>query len=423
MDISEQRKGKFAWFLLISRLILASTKLRKTYKFVSYKGFFFSLTIYLIALPILGQGLKTVVIDAGHGGKDPGCHGSYIYEKEVCLKVALALGKQINEYYPDVKVVYTRQRDEFIELYRRAQIANEAQADLFICIHVNSAGSSSAHGAETYVLGLHRSEDNLRVAKRENASVNFETDIKKNYEGFDPNSDEGNIIFSMFQSAYLNQSLEFAGLVQHRFEIHAKRHNRGVRQAGFLVLVKTAMPSVLIETGFASNSADEKFLGSAEGVRLMAESIFLAFADYKKSTEGKKYTGLKKAHPNLSHSKGSEEQSSDSKQDSMPVNPGADDSIESKDQPEVYFSVQFFSSKSKLATTESKFSGLAPIEVLPRGDGWFSYVSGRFSDEIQAKGWLRTLISKGFSDAFLVGVKGNEKVSLDSVRESLKKKN
>jgi len=399
--------------------------LRKTDKFGSYKGFFLSLTFYLLGLTLLSQGVRTVVIDAGHGGKDPGCHGSYIYEKEVCLKVALALGKQINEYYPEVKVVYTRQRDEFVELYRRAQIANESNADLFICIHVNSAGSPSAQGAETYVLGLHRTEDNLRVAKRENASVSFETDVKKNYEGFDPNSDEGNIIFSMFQSAYLNQSLAFAGFVQHRFEHHAKRHNRGVRQAGFLVLVKTAMPSVLIETGFATNPSDEAFLGSPEGVRLMAESIFLAFADYKKSTEGKKYGGLRKSHPHLNHS------STLTSQPPHPLHPEPPQTLavaEDMGQPvseqsEAFFAVQFFSSKVNYASTDSKFVGLEAVQGLPRGDGWIVYVSGRFLQENQAKDWLKILKSKGYSDAFLVGIKGGTKVGLDVVRESLKKKN
>lgn len=390
---------------------------------MNYRGFFLSLTIYLLAFPLIGQGVKTVVIDAGHGGKDPGCHGSFIYEKEVCLKVALALGKQINEYYPEVNVVYTRQRDEFVELYRRAQIANDANADLFVCIHVNSAASTSAHGAETYVLGLHRTEDNLRVAKRENASVDFESDVKKNYEGFDPNSDEGNIIFSMFQSAYLNQSLEFAGLVQHRFEHHAKRHNRGVRQAGFLVLVKTAMPSVLIETGFATHPGDEVFLGSADGVRLMAESIFLAFADYKKSMEGKKYRGMRKPHPQLNH--GNTKLDSTPELEPIPL----ENQDEKKEAPEAvegedaFFSVQFFSSKSVFSPTDAKFSGLNAVQLFRREDGWIAYTSGRYTDEDQAKMGLKEVKSKGYPDAFLVGVKGGQKVALDSVRESLKKKN
>jgi N-acetylmuramoyl-L-alanine amidase len=388
--------------------------LRKTDKFGILKGFFLGLTIYLLAFSVEGQGVRTVVIDAGHGGKDPGCHGSFIYEKEVCLKVALALGKQINEYYPDVKVVYTRQRDEFVELYRRAQIANEADADLFICIHVNSAGSASAHGAETYVLGLHRTEDNLRVAKRENASVSFETDVKKNYEGFDPNSDEGNIIFSMFQSAYLNQSLEFAGLVQHRFEHHAKRHNRGVRQAGFLVLVKTAMPSVLIETGFATHPGDESFLGSAEGVRLMAESIFLAFADYKKSNEGKGYSGLHKPHPLLKHGNNASQEH---------IKPDAVTKPESEQKAEsAYFSVQFFSAKTKFSDSDARFSSINQVHCIPRSDGWFAFLSGRFMEENEAKARLNELKAKGYSDAFLVGVVAGVKTSLDAVRESLKKK-
>lgn len=388
--------------------------LRKTDKFGLLKGFFLGLTIYLLALSVEGQGVRTVVIDAGHGGKDPGCHGSFIHEKEVCLKVALALGKQINEYYPEIKVVYTRKKDEFVELYRRAQIANEADADLFICIHVNSAGSASAHGAETYVLGLHRSEDNLRVAKRENASVSFETDVKKNYEGFDPNSDEGNIIFSMFQSAYLNQSLEFAGLVQDRFEHHAKRHNRGVRQAGFLVLVKTAMPSVLIETGFATHPGDEAFLGSAQGVQLMSESIFLALADYKKSIEGKAYSGLQKPHPLLNHGvTGSHERSNQATV--SPSEPQAE-------TENAYFSVQFLSSKSNVSGSDPRFSTIKQVHSIPRSDGWFAFLSGQFTEEQEAKERLIELKSKGYSDAFLVGVIAGDKTSLDAVRETLKKK-
>jgi N-acetylmuramoyl-L-alanine amidase len=204
--------------------------------------------------------VQTVVIDAGHGGKDPGCMGSFAKEKDICLSVSLALGELIQEHYPDVKVVYTRKKDEFIELHRRASIANQARADLFICIHVNAA-SPSAKGAETYVMGLHRSKDHLEVAKRENAAVSLESDYKKNYDGFDPNSTEDNILIAMMQSAYLDQSLSFAGYVQQHLSKHAGRFDRGVRQAGFLVLVKTTMPAVLIELGFASHIEEEKFLG------------------------------------------------------------------------------------------------------------------------------------------------------------------
>ncbi|MBS1764180.1 MAG: N-acetylmuramoyl-L-alanine amidase [Bacteroidetes bacterium] len=224
--------------------------------------------------------VKTVVIDPGHGGHDSGCLGSSSKEKQIALEVALKLGDLISKKYPDVNVIYTRKTDEFIELHERAAIANRNHADLFICIHCNS-GAPAAFGAETYVMGLHKTEDNLNVAKRENSSVLYEKDYKQKYDGFDPNSPEANIIFTLYQNAYLTQSLKFASAVQRQFEEYAGRYNRGVKQAGFLVLYRTAMPSVLIETGFLTNKTDEKYLLSEKGQQAVAGSIFRAFMAYK----------------------------------------------------------------------------------------------------------------------------------------------
>jgi len=228
--------------------------------------------------------IKTIVIDAGHGGHDSGCLGSSAKEKHVALAVALKLGKMIEQNYPDVNVIYTRKTDVFIPLHERADIANHAKADLFICIHLNSGGEG-AYGPETYVMGLHKTEDNLSVAKRENAAILLEDNYKKQYDGFDPNSPEANIIFSLYQNQFMHQSLEFASNIQEEFEEFAGRNNRGVKQAGFLVLYRTAMPAVLIECGFLTNNLEERYLNSDRGQTTMATSIFRAFKAYKIDNE------------------------------------------------------------------------------------------------------------------------------------------
>ncbi|MEM6697915.1 MAG: N-acetylmuramoyl-L-alanine amidase, partial [Bacteroidota bacterium] len=231
--------------------------------------------------------IKTVVLDPGHGGKDPGCSGATSREKHLALGIAKELSMQLQTAYPDLRVILTRDRDEFIPLNTRADIANSNDADLFISIHCNYIRRyTGTKGTETYVLGLHRAEDNLNVAKRENASILYEEDYEKTYDGFDPDSDEGHIILSMYQSAFLEQSILFGSLVEHKFATAAKRKSRGVKQAGFLVLRETTMPSVLVETGFLSNRAEEAFLRSRSGQRQIASSIFDAFKIYKNTVEG-----------------------------------------------------------------------------------------------------------------------------------------
>ncbi|WP_162053808.1 N-acetylmuramoyl-L-alanine amidase family protein [Pontibacter pamirensis] len=228
--------------------------------------------------------LRTVVIDAGHGGKDVGCNGKMSHEADVALKLALQVGALIEQNLPDVKVVYTRKDDNFVELIDRAGIANKNNADLFISIHLNS-GPATAYGTETYTMGIQKSEGNLLVAKRENAVVLQEDNYKENYSGFDPNSPQSHILFTLHQSAYIDNSLRFADKVESEFRTRVGRKSRGVKQAPFLVLWKSYMPSVLIECGFLTNPEEEKFLNDKTGQTYMASGIYRAFKEYKKELE------------------------------------------------------------------------------------------------------------------------------------------
>ena len=232
--------------------------------------------------------IKTVVLDAGHGGKDTGAisKNGAIKEKDITLSVALKLGKMINSNYPDVKVVYTRKRDEYIELSKRAEIANRNKADLFISIHVNSQKGTTATGTETFVMGTHKSSSNFEICKLENSVIVLEEDYQSKYEGFDPNSPESYIIFSLLQNTHLEQSLKFAALIQDNFKLGPIKVNRGVKQGGLLVLWKTTMPAVLTEIGFISNPAESNQLRRDAVQSQIAARIFNAFAKYKTDYEG-----------------------------------------------------------------------------------------------------------------------------------------
>lgn len=240
----------------------------------------------LIATLIMSLSMQafTLVIDAGHGGKDPGAAGRKSKEKNINLAVALELGRLVAKNCPDVKVMYTRKTDVFVELDERARIANKAKADLFISIHVNStAARVGPQGTETYTLGMHRAADNLEVAKRENSVITLESNYEQRYEGFDPKSSESYIIFELMQDQNMEKSVRLARLIQQQMRSSAKRVDKGVFQAGFLVLRATSMPSALVELGYINNPTEEQYLTSKNGQAALARSIYNAFVQYKKT--------------------------------------------------------------------------------------------------------------------------------------------
>jgi N-acetylmuramoyl-L-alanine amidase len=336
--------------------------------------------------------IKTIVIDAGHGGKDPGCHGASSNEKTVCLAIALKLGKLIKTKFPEINVIYTREKDVFIELDERANIANRNKADLFICIHANSA-SPSAYGAETYVLGLHRTESQQKVAERENATIYLEDDLGEKYKDFDLTPDA--LIARQIQlSVFLDQSISFADKLQKEFK-KIGRHDRGVKQAGFLVLYKTTMPSVLIETGFLTNPKEETFLADTSGQSKMANSMFTAFQNYKNELEGIDQV----VDDNLQQV----EKNND------PILP---DKTVVRDKQEVIFRVQIETSESKIASTSSKFKGLDIYEY--QQNNLFKYTAGKFINDYKSASAYKTeLREQGFSSAFVVAFLNGERIDLE----------
>jgi N-acetylmuramoyl-L-alanine amidase len=269
--------------------LLRFAKLINLGKFARIENFMPILVLLIsinAALPALNKRqIKTIVIDAGHGGHDPGCQYGGIKEKEVTLKIALELGKKLSEELSDVKVIFTRKTDEFVTLWDRANIANRNQADLFISIHCNANKNTEVSGTETFAMGLHKAESNLEVSIRENDVILMEKNYEERYEGFDPNSPETHIILSLHQNAYLDKSIDLASRIEKYFVKNKVNTSRGVKQAGFVVLWKTKMPSILIETGFLSNKNDRILLTSSVGVDKITENITNSLVDFKQSIE------------------------------------------------------------------------------------------------------------------------------------------
>lgn len=275
-------------FTTLRKVIANTPDIVKPVKNIGFKALLVAITLLTSsATPHKpqGSGVDIVVIDAGHGGRDPGTHGVNTLEKDVTLKVALKVGTYIKQNVPGVKVVYTRTDDTFIPLDERANIANKNKADLFISIHANALGRAEVHGTETYVMGPHKADGNMEVAKRENAVILLDANHEERYEGFDPNSPESYILFSLAQSAYQESSVKLADLIESQFKDRVGRRSLGVKQAGFWVLWRTSMPSVLVEVGYLTNPNEEKYLSGNNGQDLIASGIYRAFKEYKNQIE------------------------------------------------------------------------------------------------------------------------------------------
>lgn len=345
--------------------------------------------------------IRKVIIDAGHGGKDPGTVGKISKEKDITLKIALKVGSYIEKNYPEIKIFYTRSEDVFIPLDERSRIANNAGADLFISIHCNATPNKSPYGTETYVMGLHKSEDNLDVAMRENAVITYEEDYSSKYEGYDPNSSESFIIFSMLQNAYLDQSLNFANLIQTDFRDRANRKDRGVKQAGFLVLWKTSMPSVLVEVGYLSHPKEEIYLNSTEGQELISSSIFRAFREYKRNVDER--NGVAAKHQfnhtiqNSVEKKASQLQSDWNEGD--------------KKETSIVFKVQVMVSSKRLDPSSDQLKPLRDVEEI-HTQGVYKYCVGSMYAYPDILAYCQE-IKKLYPDAFVIALKQGNQIPVD----------
>lgn len=340
-----------------------------------------------------------VVLDAGHGGKDYGAvyHGNI--EKNIALKTALRVGA-ILEKDPQVDVIYTRKTDVFIELQQRANIANKSKGSIFVSMHCNANKNQAASGNETYVMGITRNASNLEVAKNENEVVTLETDYKIKYDGFDPNSPESVIGISILQEEHLDQSIELAGRVQEFFTKKTDKKNRGVKQAGFLVLRQITMPRVLIEMGFVSNKEEGEFLNSEEGQELLAEAIASAILDYKNEFFNPSN------NDNIKEDNKEEIIVKETPKREVPAK-----TPEKVTEKGIVFKIQISASTKELDTTPSNFKGLSPISVEPSGNLYkYFYASEKSYDAAKQK--LEIAKQKGYSTAFIVAYKDGIKISL-----------
>ena len=351
---------------------------------------FFSNTLYA---HYLSKKTFVVVLDAGHGGHDSGNRGNGYYEKTIALKIALGIGK-ILEKHQEIRVIYTRKSDKFVKLVDRANIANKADADLFISIHCDAFTSSKAFGAGTFVLGLHANQRNYEIAKRENSVIFYEEDYEKNYDGFDPNNPESVISLTLMQETYSNQSIEAAAIIQKSFVNNLGRKDRTVKQAGFVVLKYTYMPSVLVETGFLTNKREGSYLNSKKGQNEMAKAIAKAIVNYKNELE-----------------KGVVDQKVFDEKDLK--------GKISKNSNEIRFMVQLAASKNPIEAKPYNFKGLKNVKRNKEG-AFYKYYFGNSNSYKIIQKEQRKARRAGFKSAFIVSFKGNQKIKLSEALDALK---
>ncbi|MDR2844069.1 MAG: N-acetylmuramoyl-L-alanine amidase [Candidatus Symbiothrix sp.] len=365
-------------------------------KLFSILFFFLALSV---AFPLTGNTHKpfVVVLDAGHGGYDPGTLGKRGKEKNVNLAVTRLLGQYIAEQHPDVKVIYTRKDDKFIGLNERANIANKSKADLFISIHVNSCNSPTVRGPEVYAFGLSRTKDNLKVAQRENSVIKLEANYEEKYEGFDPNSTESYIIFEFIQNKFLEQSLDFAGLVLDELKSCVQWRGRGVKQDVFAVLRNSSMPRILIELDFMSNPEAETFLLSKEGQQKHAKAICRAFTKYKNDYDRKNHDE-KKAFSTIEN-RPEEIPAQQPKEIASPP--------QEPTKPASIYKVQILAGNSKLPAKSPEFKGYKVDYYVENHLYKYTYGESIHLNEISQ---IRKSILKDFKDAFIVRFENGVKV-------------
>ena len=375
---------------------------------MNFKKYILSIFCIVFAMTISAKQF-TVVLDPGHGGKDPGAVGKKGQEKEINLNVALMVGKLINENHPDVKVVYTRKTDKYITLKDRPNIANDADGDLFISIHTNASESTKAYGAETFTLGLSKSQANFEVAKRENSVLLLEEGNQETYQGFDPTSPESYIMFEFMQSKYIDQSVEIAYYIQKEF-IDIKRLDRGVRQAIFWVLHQVKMPSILVELGFITNPSEETFLLSTEGQKKMANSIYSGFEKYKHEYDKRTITTPQTKNIKTEtttneqpHKKVTEEENTSKK--------------EKKTDNKITYKIQVFSSRTPIAKNNSDYRKIYKYQPISHfiENGWYKYTCGDSDTYAEAQKKHKE-IQKIFEDALIIAFEGDKKISINKAK-------
>lgn len=375
-----------------------------------------------------GYKIRTIVLDAGHGGHDTGCNGpSHSYEKDVTLKIILDLGAMIEAKYPDIKVLYTRKTDVFITLQDRALMANKNDADLFLSVHCNANPNKEAYGTETYLMGLHVSQANLDVARRENSVIKLEKDYENTYDGFDPDSPEAMIALSLAQNANIEQSTFLASKVQESLTTKLNRFNRGVKQAGFWVLYRTTCPSILIETGFLTNRTEERYLTSDDGQEELAKAIFHAFEDYKNTIEnGNKLTPpvINNTDDNLIASTNAEAPVIASDSDKDPVTPPVK-TKESKTVKQDYslkgvvYKVQVKSSPKPLPKSDKAYKVMGSLK-MEKERGIYKYLYGYYNDYGKARKAMEKARKSGFRDAFVVVYKNGDRLTFNEAKHYFK---
>lgn len=351
----------------------------------------------------VSSGVKKVIIDAGHGGRDPGNLGTGRYktkEKHIALKVALQAGKLIEEKLPGVEVIYTRTTDNFLELRERTTIANQEDADLFISVHCDAFTSSSAKGSSSYVMGKNHGDENLRVAQSENSVIFLEDNYEENYEGFDPSRPETYIALTLYQNHFQYQSISLAQKIQDEFSGNAKRKDRGVKQQPLWVTSRAAMPAVLVELGFLTNSEEEDFLNSKAGQAKMAESIFKAVSAYKDEVD------------QLQNTNAIEEENRIKEEEEL-----ARQAEEAK--PKIEFRVQVRTSSRNIALDDPIFKGKEGVSMYKSGQN-YKYTVGHYSSYEEARNQAVELRSEGFEGAFVVAFKDEERIDITEARNASK---